>query len=541
MSFYSDASLVMIPSGYKDQKVYSAVPTDGSGDLVFSRASSATRVASDGLIEKVRTNILTYSNTFSDAAWVVLNSPTLTANYAANPIDGANDAWRFQAANDNDRIYQNYSGSFLNFSIYAKGSGTLRLRDNVGVFTDVTLTASWQRISLHFSTSISNVQITTGTSCDAVIYAAQLETGDIATDYIPTTTAAVSVGPVSGLPRLDYYDSTCPRLLLEPQRTNLALFSEQFDNAGWGSFTQGVGVAPVRTANYSIAPDGTMSADRLQCNIVALGGPNRSAVQQNVSVVSGTIYTFSMYVKSNTGASQAFTVQNSALNPNAGYDTQGTATSEWQRFVFVGTSVGTGTNSIRIGLLDSVVATSNDISIWGAQLEAGAYATSYIPTLGTSVTRVADAASKTGISSLIGQTEGTLFIDIDPQDISGSGRYISIEAASGIGSGWIGIFASGGTPNLMRFYGDGFDFSAGLAPRGVRTKAAFAYKNGVLTSAYVNGESVGTLTANTTGKSYEKLVLSSAAIGNAGCDNNYQTLIFKTALTNAQLAELTTL
>jgi hypothetical protein len=57
MSFYSDASLVLIPSGYKDQKVYSAVPTDGSGDLVFSRASSATRVQSDGLIEKVRTNL----------------------------------------------------------------------------------------------------------------------------------------------------------------------------------------------------------------------------------------------------------------------------------------------------------------------------------------------------------------------------------------------------------------------------------------------------------------------------------------------------
>jgi hypothetical protein len=240
-SFYEDASLVMIPSGYKTSKVYSAKPTDGAGDLDFTRSNdTATRVGPDGLIEKVRTNLVTYSNDFSNAAWAVLNSPTLTANYAANPIDGANDAWRFQAANDNDRIYQNFSGSFLNFSIYAKGTGTLRLRDNVGVYTDVTLTASWQRVSVHFSSSISNVQITSGTSCDAVIYAAQLEFGDIATDYIATTSAAVSVGPVANVPRLDYLGATgagasasCPRLLLEPQRTNAFLYSNQPEGTGW--------------------------------------------------------------------------------------------------------------------------------------------------------------------------------------------------------------------------------------------------------------------------------------------------------------------
>jgi hypothetical protein len=70
MDFYEEASLVMVPSGYKDQKVYSSVPDDGSGDLTFSRSNdTATRVGPDGLIEKVRTNVLTYSNDFSNAAW----------------------------------------------------------------------------------------------------------------------------------------------------------------------------------------------------------------------------------------------------------------------------------------------------------------------------------------------------------------------------------------------------------------------------------------------------------------------------------------
>jgi hypothetical protein len=60
---------------------------------------------------------------------------------------------------------------------------------------------------------------------------AQLETGDIATDYIPTTTTAVSVGPVANLPRLNYPINSdgsvgCPSLLLEPQRTNVVPYSE---------------------------------------------------------------------------------------------------------------------------------------------------------------------------------------------------------------------------------------------------------------------------------------------------------------------------
>jgi hypothetical protein len=191
--------------------------------------------------------------------------------------------------------------------------------------------------------------------------------------------------PTDGLGDLTFTrasDATRTNSAGEIERTpwNLVTFSEQFDNAAWTTFTQGAGVAPARTANYSIAPDGTMSADRLQCDIVALGLPNRSAIIQNVSVVNATIYTFSMYVKSNTGANQAFTVQNSAMNANVGYNIQGTATSEWQRFVFVGTSAFTGTNGIRIGLIDSVVATSNDISIWGAQLVEGTDAKPYFAT-----------------------------------------------------------------------------------------------------------------------------------------------------------------
>jgi hypothetical protein len=119
------------------------------------------------------------------------------------------------------------------------------------------------------------------------------------------------------------------------------LQSSSFDSATWTLFNQGAGITPVRTANVAIAPDGTMTADRLQCNQVSLGNGNRSAITQNVSVTSGVVYTFSLYVKSNNGTNQNFTVGNSLLNA----------------------------------------------SVWGAQIEAGSYATSYIPTTTASVTR----------------------------------------------------------------------------------------------------------------------------------------------------------
>ena len=68
------ASLVLIPSGYKEDVVYSQIPTDGSGDLSFTRASNGTRINSAGLVEVVAWNLLTYSEEFSNAVWNKLNS-----------------------------------------------------------------------------------------------------------------------------------------------------------------------------------------------------------------------------------------------------------------------------------------------------------------------------------------------------------------------------------------------------------------------------------------------------------------------------------
>jgi hypothetical protein len=92
MSLFDDASLAMIPSAYKDGKLYSIKPTDGSGDFTFTRGSNlaATRVDENGLIEKGRENLLLQSSNFSEADWVKSNV-TIASGFEG--YDGTNDAW----------------------------------------------------------------------------------------------------------------------------------------------------------------------------------------------------------------------------------------------------------------------------------------------------------------------------------------------------------------------------------------------------------------------------------------------------------------
>ena len=109
MSLYKDASLVMIPSAYKDGKLYSIRPTDGSGDFTFSRGSNlaATRVDVNGLIEKGRENLLLQSNQF-DTTWGNSNS---TETSGQTGYDGSSDAWLLNATNAAGYIFQNISNT----------------------------------------------------------------------------------------------------------------------------------------------------------------------------------------------------------------------------------------------------------------------------------------------------------------------------------------------------------------------------------------------------------------------------------------------
>jgi hypothetical protein len=128
----------------------------------------------------------------------------------------------------------------------------------------------------------------------AKIYAQKPQTtdGQLAFTRASTATRVNASGLVeavaSGVPRLDYLNSTCPKLLLEPQRTNICLWSEQFDNGFWLKLGTGLTV----TANTTISPDGTQNADTLN-----VSNNNNVLYASRSGTYSGNTYTFSIYAK----------------------------------------------------------------------------------------------------------------------------------------------------------------------------------------------------------------------------------------------------
>jgi len=242
----------------------------------------------------------------------------------------------------------------------------------------------------------------------------------------------------TGVPRIDYTGGGCGKLLLEPQRTNLALRSEEFDNASWSKSSSTI------TANTAISPDGTQNADA----IVDTATNAEHNINQTITITSGVASTFSVYLKSGTqpfamlrhygAASERYFCVVVNLNTGVITKTQaGTSTSATSSSI---TNFGNGWYRVTatcvfdsattvipiLQLANSATPTigsfgnnayvgngTNSVLAWGAQLELGSYPTSIIHTTSTAVTRTQDDARKNGISSLIGQTEGVFYFEFD--------------------------------------------------------------------------------------------------------------------------------
>ena len=200
--------------------------------------------------------------------------------------------------------------------------------------------------------------------------------------------------------RIDFTDSADGSLLLEPSRTNLITYSEDFSNSSW--ILSGTN-PPVITTSQFISPDGNQTASRLQI-------PSTNSVsilQQSFSHTSGTQYTVSAYVKSNASTNQQFRLYGDFGSPT-GISGILIATSEWQRFTFTYTATGTGARS---GGFYYVPDTESDIQIYGFQAEEGSYATSYIPTQGSTSTRDADVCDGAGNEQVFNDSEGVLYCE----------------------------------------------------------------------------------------------------------------------------------
>jgi hypothetical protein len=184
---------------------------------------------------------------------------------------------------------------------------------------------------------------------------------------------------------------------------------------------------------------------------------------------------------------------------------------------------------------------AKSVHLWGAQLEEGAYPTSYIPTVASTVTRNADVISKTGISSLIGQTEGTVFMDINWEEKSGV--YFINSISNGSTSNEIYMSFGNTFANSIRFSitsggSVSVTFNSSVLTSG-RYKIAFAYANNDAT-AYINGTQVFTdNTVSVPSTSEMKFLRANDTLGYSGTIN--ASALWKTRLTNAELISLTTL
>ena len=559
----NQASLVYIPSGYKEDKAYSVIPTDGSGDLTFTRASDGTRVNSQGLVERVPWNLLQQSNTFN-TTWTLSNA-TVTSGQSG--YDGSSNAWLQQSTSTFCRVEQSTTiTGVVNFSVYSKAGTSnfllLEVTGNLfyawfnlstgqvgskgGAYISATMTSvgnGWYKCELVGTqttsgqariraTDANNSTVTT-TSSNIYIQDAQLVEGSTAKPYFPTTNR-------QDVPRLDY-SGGCPSLLLEPQRTNLQQYSEQFDNAVWSD-------SGTIVPNQATSPDGTQNADLFYA---ATGTGKRIIDSQTIS--SGTAYTSSVFAKASGCNFVFFPDIDNQVNSvwfdlsNGTFSTpiEGTAKIEnygngWYRCSLTTTS-NTTTGYSYFGISSTSGSTSftangtDGVLFWGAQLEAGSYPTSYIPTTSASVTRVADAAYKTGISSLIGQTEGTIYWNGTIDNFSNFATLLSLE---GVSNSWIYFLSySGGLTFEVRSNNIVSASYVSASTTGAH-KIALAY-NASQVDIYIDGVSVYT-DYSVTIPATSNLYLAGWSGYNQSIKTS-QALLFKTRLTNAELAALTTL
>jgi hypothetical protein len=461
--------------------------TTGSNLVTHTRASSGTFVGSDGVLRTAVTNLLLRSEEFG-TTWTApgLSAVTPNTTVAPNGTTTADTLVETTGVSEVHRVGQTISvvsGTTYTLSVFAKqgsrqyiylgfgpnatwnSTGAIGFFDlqNGTINTLVNCTATivaypngWYRCTVTSTPTATNAsalanigvssngstQTYTGDGSNAVIlWGAQLEQSATVGEYIPTTST------INSAPRFDHDPTTGESLglLVEEQRTNLLLRSEEFDDASWNSAAGARTITP----NSVAAPDGLLTAD----TFAADGTTNAHFVSQSLTL-SAVPYAYSVFAKAGTNNFLQLRTFNAFGGMWANFDlatgvvgtvgfVSGAAPTSsiqaypngWYRCKMLFTPTAT-TSSVAANIVNSASAggsSANSLSttlyLWGAQLEAGAFPTSYIPTTDATATRAADVASITGsnFSSWYRQDEGTVFAEFVPRTFAQSCGLLSLD------------------------------------------------------------------------------------------------------------------
>jgi len=345
-------------------------------------------------------------------------------------------------------------------------------------------------------------------------------------------------------------DSGCGSWLLEPQSTNLLPYSENFSQWLTGSATT--------VSNSAISPSGVLNADK----VIASAANTSHSIYVIPSVVSTSTYTFSLYAKADeyerlyirqgtgsfpTAVVYELTGDGSVLETYG--NPQGTSITNvgnsWYRITLKNIASGGNFAPNIMGIPNSGYTASEDsviflgdgtsgVQIWGAQLEAQSFSTSYIPTSGAASTRLQDIATNSGNSTLINSTEGVLYAEVsDLTPISNQRISLSDGGNNKIvfnfNSNQVRMLVFNGSVQAERYQNITYNTINKLAISYKLNEFKFAV-NGVIVSTVLNGN---------TPTNMNKLNLSN----NVGLSPFYgkaeAVAVYKEALTDSNLRSLT--
>ena len=342
----------------------------------------------------------------------------------------------------------------------------------------------------------------------------------------------ISVTEVLGdKPRIDYTDSlTSPSFLLEPQTTNLVTYSEDFSKSNWSK--TGLTVS----SNQIISPDGSLNADEIN-----ITGANAHFLFEDISVNASTNYVLTFYAKKGTATDVSYSIYDSSngadIIASTSYYSQ-ISNTNWTRITVEFTTPSGCTSARPYPLRDG--SSTGTVYIWGAQLEEKSYATSYIPTAGSTATRAEETCNGAGNASTFNDSEGVLYAEIAALADDLTFRLLSLSDGTSSNSIVLGFRNLSNIIYIAVRSQSSTVLTISYSTSDITklNKIAFKYQQNNF-SLYVNGVEVQSITSGNVPIGLDRLNFD---VGNGGDDfygNVKSVVVFNEALTDDELQQLT--